>query len=559
MPVNLYPHQQLGVDQLAPGKVLWGGVGSGKTRTALAFFVTKVCGGVLDDPSSMRTPMDLLILTTAKKRDSLDWEKEASEFYLGNDQEASAGGIMVTVDSWNNIDDYLDFEGFVIFDEQRAVGKGKWSKSFIKIGLKNPWIMLSATPGDNWLDYIPLFLANGWYKNRTDFIQQHVVWKPYMKFPVVERFTDVHKLVRQKNYLLVHMPYARHTRRHIHDFTTDPTLEMQYNKSLYDRVVKDRWHVYEERPLKDVAEMFAAMRKVVNSDESRMIATAELMEKHTKLIVFYNFNYELEMLRALGRSCVRSSSNDHCGPMRSSTPQKSNVRTRMESTEKASSSKTDTTPDHRSSGMDRTQSRRLASSVVPVPDVELAVTGTTSSLFKITPRPSANKSSVTEALTSENVPPSDHGTHPSSTNSAPSTNSNSSTPIPCWGHWTEDEGDGEEIEYCPARTDVVFAEWNGHKHQEIPTSERWVYLVQYVAGAEGWNCVETDAMIFWSLTYSYKNYEQGQGRIDRMNTPFTDLNYYVLRSKSPIDAAIFRALGQKRNFNEREVAQSFAA
>lgn len=395
--VELYPHQQKAVNELDNGKILVGGVGTGKSRTAAAYYVAK------------ELPRDVYVITTAKKRDSLDWEEEFLQFGVGTTRDATLTGTVVTVDSWNNLDRYLDVkDAFFIFDEQRAVGSGKWAKSFIAIAKRNRWILLSATPGDTWLDYIPVFVANGFYKNRTEFKREHVIYSTYAKFPKVERYVGVNKLVRLRHSIQVEMPYVRHTKRKTTYILVD------HDEEKLKQVYQDRWHVYEDRPLRDVGEMFMVMRKVVNSDTSRQNAVLQLMEKHPKLIVFYNFDYELEMLRALG--------------------------------------------------------------------------------------------------------------------------------------------DGY---YGANQEEVTVAEWNGHKHQPIPNSKRWLYLVQYVAGAEGWNCTETDAMCFWSLTYSYKNWHQAYGRIDRLNTKFNELDYYVLRSKSVIDQAILKSLKEKRNFNESTLGIKF--
>lgn len=403
MSIQLGTHQLKAIEELHNGSVLRGGVGTGKSRTAIAYFYTKECGGTpringRKDFAPMAHPKDLYIITTAKKRDGGDWLGEAAKFGLSSDPDISAGRVKVTVDSWNNIDRYVGVQdAFFIFDEQRLVGSGAWVKSFIKIAKENRWILLSATPGDTWMDFIPIFIANGFYKNRTEFIREHVVWSQYHKFPKVDRYVNVRRLVKQRNSLLVEMPYERSTVRHVLNFPVD------YDTVLWDRVVKDRWHIYEERPIKNITELFIVMRKLVNSDLSRTAAVMKLMEKHPKLIIFYNFDYELELLRVLGTSTMSH-----------------------------------------------------------------------------------------------------------------------------------------------------FSEWNGHKHQEIPQTDRWLYFVQYTAGSEGWNCIETDAMIFWSMNYSYKIMEQSKGRIDRMNTPYTDLYYYILRSKSPIDTAIAKSLLMKKNFNEKE-------
>ena len=413
MPVNLHPHQEVAVEKMHNGCVLYGGVGVGKSITAMAYFVSKVCGGEYGRPGTMKTPKDIYVITTAKKRDSLDWELEAARFGIFGDTRKSMEDIKITVDSWNNIKDYVDVENaFFIFDEQRVVGYGAWSRAFIKIARANEWILLSATPGDTWLDYIPVFIANGWYKHKTDFLDQHVIWTPRVKYPKVLRYQNPGLLVRRRNEVLVHMPYERHTKRHSVDIWCD------YDEAKFEKVVKKRWHVFENRPLRDVAELFSVMRKVVNSDASRLEAVGRLLEKHPRLIVFYNFDYELEILRTL------------------------------------------------------------------VPPDQLA-----------------SPESIRDLK----------------------------------------------------ETSFAVAEWNGHKHEPIPATARWLYLVQYRAGAEGWNCTETDAICFYSQTYSYRDWWQAHGRIDRINTLYTDLWYYHLVSRSVIDKAIRAALKAKKSFNERNL------
>jgi hypothetical protein len=378
--MELQPHQEKALHQLADGKILWGGVGSGKSRVAVAYYERNH-----DD-------RDVYVITTAKKRDSMDWNGEFAKRAIGTKPNATLAGVL-TVDSWNNIDKYKEVtDAFFIFDEQRLVGSGRWVKAFLKIARNNKWILLSATPGDTWLDYIPVFVANGFYKNRTAFKLEHVVYKPFAKFPQVDHYLNEGKLIANRNRILVHMPYPKHTIRH------EKTIFVSHNEELLQHVIKNRWHIYANRPIRDIAELWLVMRRVINSDPSRVRTIRELLERRKRLVIFYNFDYELELLRALGR-------------------------------------------------------------------------------------------------------------------------------------------------------DLAIAEWNGHKHEELPTDDRWAYLVQYVAGSESWNCTETDSICFYSLTYSYKNWEQAHGRIDRLNTPYVDLFYYALRSKTFVDLAIFRSLKAKKNFN----------
>jgi hypothetical protein len=390
---DLYPHQRAAVDKLSNGKILWGGVGSGKSRAAVAYYREK------------EAPRDVYVITTAKKRDSLDWEKEFVRYGIYKSRDATLAGVL-TVDSWNNIAKYKNVRNaFFIFDEQRLVGSGAWAKAFIhitKVQNKNTWIMLSATPGDTWLDYVPVFIANGFYKNRTEFKDNHVVYATYTKFPKVERYIGIGRLNKYRNHILVHMPYDRHTVRKTYD------IEVKFDKDLLEKVLKERWNVYTDEPIKSVSEFFYTMRKVVYSHPSRLDAVRDAMKKHPKLIVFYNFDYELELLRTLADA-------------------------------------------------------------------------------------------------------------------------------------------------------TTVAEWNGKKHEPIPDSDSWLYLVQYVAGAEGWNCITTDATLFYSLTYSYKNWHQAHGRIDRLNTPFSVLHYYVLLAKSAIDPAVMASLKAKKSFNEVRFAGQLRA
>ena len=385
--MELYPHQKLALNSLGNGKILWGGVGTGKSAVAVTYYMRE------------EADADVYVITTAKKRDSLDWEGEFARVGVGKHLNATVAGALC-VDSWNNIGKYVGVRGaFFIFDEQRLVGSGKWSKDFLKIVKHNRWIMLTATPGDSWLDYIPVFVANGFYANRTEFKRRHVVYNTYTKFPKVDRYTEVGTLVRLRNKILVPMPYAKQTTREIH------IVPVEHDEDLLSEVTKKRWHCYYQRPLRDVAELFSVTRRVVNSSPTRLKAIHTLIENYPRLIVFYNFDYELEILRSLSASGR---------PLR---------------------------------------------------------------------------------------------------------------------------------------------EWNGHRHQEIPDCEEWIYLVQYTAGAEGWNCTATDAMVLYSLNYSYKIWEQALGRIDRINTSYDVLHYYVFMSNAWIDKAVWRALSRKESFNESKLIQ----
>jgi hypothetical protein len=408
MAVELKPHQVKAFGELENGNILRGGVGTGKSFTALAYFYVKECGGSIKVNGRghfgpPERPRDLYVITTAKKRNDLDWVRDSVEFLITPRREDSIAGIQLTVDSWNNIPAYQDVKGaFFIFDEQRLVGSGAWVKAFLQIAKNNHWIMLSATPGDNWMDYCPVFIANGFYRNRTEFIRTHVVYSNFTKFPKIDRYVETDRLERIRRKIVVDMPFHRHTKRHIAQITVD------FNKEKFERAVKDRWHVYEERPIKDVGELFLVMRKIVNTDPDRLRAVMTLLEKHPRLIIFYSFDYELESLRTLSSTL-----------------------------------------------------------------------------------------------------------------------------------------------------DVPVAEWNGHKHQPLPTGDTWIYLVQYTAGAEGWNCITTDTVVFHSLTYSYKIFEQCMGRIDRMNTPYVDLYYYVIRSGAMIDTSIAKTLAMKKTFNEKLFAKKW--
>lgn len=401
--IHLYDYQLDAVRRMKNGCILRGGVGSGKSLTALSYYYLRqdgeeesLLGGTyfpMGDP-----PKDLYIITTAKKRDTLEWEGELSPFLLSTNPDVNLYQNKVVIDSWNNISKYKDItDAFFIFDEQRVVGSGTWVKSFLKIAKKNEWILLSATPGDTWEDYIPVFVANGFYRNRTEFKENHIIYTWVNgKYPKVDRYLNVGRLIRLRESILVDMDFKRKTISHHED------IYVKYDTEAYKDVGRLRWDPFKNEPITNASGLCYVWRRIVNSDISRRIALLELFEDHPKMIVFYNFDYELDILKTMfGRT----------------------------------------------------------------------------------------------------------------------------------------EG-------------VEVAEWNGHKHQPVPTGDSWVYLVQYNAGCEGWNCIQTDTIAFYSENYSYKVMQQAAGRIDRLNTPFTDLYYYHLKSRSGIDLGIARALKAKKNFNE---------
>lgn len=465
MSIQLYDYQLDAIKRMRNGCILCGGVGTGKSRTALSYYYINQ-GGDLSKPvrkeknkffpdnllltfdyTKMESPKDLYIITTARKRDTLEWDSEMGLFLISSIPEShKLYKNKIIVDSWNNISKYSDIkDSFFIFDEQRVVGSGTWVNAFLKIAKNNDWILLSATPGDTWSDYIPVFLANGFYRNKTEFAREHIVYSRFTKYPSIDRYINTGRLIRLRDRILIDMEIKRRTVSHHED------LYCSYDISKYKRTIRERVDPYKQayilcdeydegallvgfdidisevdpimdgwqfepengmyvrlvnKPIQTASELCYILRKIVNSDESRQIKLLELFEKHPKLIVFYNFTYELDILKNIYY--------------------------------------------------------------------------------------------------------------------------------------------GENVE---------IAEWNGQKHQEIPSSEKWVYLVQWTAGAEGWNCIKTDTIVFYSQNYSFKMTEQARGRIDRLNSPYTDLFYYYLKSRSGIDLAISKALTNKKKFNERKFAK----
>lgn len=400
----LYDFQMAAVKRARNGCIFNGGVGSGKSRTGL-FYYFKEQGGWIEgsDYTPMKNPRDLYIITTAMKRDKKEWDSELSWFRLSTNSELNYYDNKVVVDSWNNIKKYVDVSGAqFIFDEDHLTGSGAWVKSFLKIAKRNNWIILSATPADTWIEYWAVFVANGFYKNKTEFQREHVIYSRYTKYPQIDRYINIQRLERLRDRILIDMTFQRHTKPHHED------VYCNYDIPFYKDVFKKRWDPYKDEPIQQASSLCYILRRIVNSDESRQATLLELLEDHPKAIIFYNFDYERDILLNLGYA------------------------------------------------------------------------------------------------------------------------------------------EGTEI-----------AEWSGHAHQPIPTSNRWVYLTQYIAGCEGWNTITTDTIIFYSQNYSYKVMTQAAGRIDRLNTKFVDLYYYHLKSRSGIDLAISKALKEKKAFNENRWVRSW--
>lgn len=396
----LYDFQMRAVERAFNGCIFNGSVGSGKSRTGL-FYYFKEQGGWIDEYEyrPMRNPKDLYIITTAMKRDKAEWNSELAHYRISDNPETNLYDNKVVIDSWNNIKKYAGIEGaFFIFDEDRVTGSGAWVKAFLEIAKHNDWIILSATAGDVWMDYWAVFVANGFYKNKTAFIREHVVYSQYCKtFPKIDRYVNTQRLARLRDRILIDMTFDRHTRPHHEDVYCD------YDIPFYKDTIRNRWDPYKDEPIQQAAGLCYTLRRIVNSAESRQVKLLELLEDHPKAIIFYNFDYERDILMNL--------------------------------------------------------------------------------LYE----------------------------------------------------------EGTEV-----------AEWSGHAHQPLPTGNRWVYLVQYTAGCEGWNSITTDTIIFYSQNYSYKVMTQASGRIDRLNTPYVDLYYYHFKSRSGIDLAISKALKSKKQFNERK-------
>ena len=231
----LYDYQMTAVNNMRNGCILNGGVGSGKSRTGLYYYFKEQGGSINPNYIPMKNPKDLYIITTAMKRNSLEWEKELTYFLISKDPKFNYYKNKIVIDSWNNIKKYIDVKkAFFIFDEDRVTGSGVWVKAFQKIVKSNDWIILSATPGDTWSDYIPVFIANGFYRNKTEFIREHVIYSRFTKYPKIDRYVNTGRLVRLRNSILIDMEFKRHTVPHHED------VYVQYDISKYKDAIRTR-------------------------------------------------------------------------------------------------------------------------------------------------------------------------------------------------------------------------------------------------------------------------------------------------------------------------------
>lgn len=396
--------------KLKNGNILVGGTGAGKSRTAIAWWYM-LCGENIDTVSGpimykdVKTLKPLYIITTAKKRNEKDFDNELQPFHVLSGEDGKKMGVTIVVDSWNNIHKYTGVKDSVfIFDEDHLTGSGTWVKSFWKIAANNTWIVATATPGDKWIDYYPIFKANGFFKSKREFEERHVIYNPYKTFPDVLRYIGEGRLNMYRRKIVVELEYEHKTEHH------DIYVECSYDHITYNNCEKFLFNPYSDDPIESGSGLCYCLRRICNSDVSRLNSVIDIIEEgeasfhKTKYIIFYSFNYELDILRRL--------------------------------------------------------------------------------------------ESLLEGYT--------------------------------------------------------IAEYNGQRHDIIPDSDKWVYLVNYGSGAEAWNCITTDTIIFYSQQYSYKTLVQSKGRIDRRNTPFYDLYYFHLRSSSKIDRAIGRALQGKKEFNEKK-------
>ena len=397
-PMKLFPHQEESLSKIKNGNIVVGGVGSGKSILTIAYYWTKILGGDLHNLSKpIKNSTKLYIITTAMKRNLKEWDKELLKFYLDVEHsEANPNKIEIVIDSWNNVKKYKEVkDAFFIFDEDKVTGYGVWAKSFITISKHNQWVIATATPGDKWEDYIPVFIANGFFRNKTHFMEEHCLMSRFSTYPKIEKYLKTVKLAEYRDAITVTVNYKPPAElHHIYE-------RVGYDKSEYMKVMKFRVNPFTSEPIKNISELCFTVRKINNSDNSRIFRLKRLVMEHPKVIIFYNYNYELDILK--------------------------------------------------------------------------------------------------EALTSLEVP---------------------------------------------------FTEWNGHLHEDILVGDRWAYLVNYSSAAEGWNCITTDTIIFYSDNYSYKIMTQAAGRINRLNTPYDHLYYYHLVSDSPIDRSIRNTLIRKKKFNE---------